>query len=200
MEFDWLWLLAAIWFVVNLISNARRKPVPPGRPKPAPPTRPNMPSRPEPRIVRSGADATQQEGSRLEQVLRNLQQTLEEAAQTEYRTTIQLPSDEEVEERASLEVEPEVRSLDEEVHREVRRRVDREEEVGDIEGRRVKAAAERDSARSRVDHAAFDQKIRQEAADHTATRPYTAKQLRDAIVWRELLGPPVSLREEERER
>ena len=38
------------------------------------------------------------------------------------------------------------------------------------------------------------------AADKTATRGYTARQLRDAVVWREILGPPVSLRGEEEER
>ena len=200
MEFNWLWVLAAIWFVINLISNSRRKPAPSNRPKPVPPTRPNLPSRPEPRIVLPGVDPTQQEGTRLEQVLRNLQRTLEEAAPPEYRTTLPRPSSEEVEERASHdEVAPEVISLEQEVHREVRRRVDRDEEVGDIEGRRVKAASERDAARSSVDHAAFDQRIRQEPADHTATRGHTVQQLRDAMVWREILGPPVALREGERQ-
>ena len=33
-------------------------------------------------------------------------------------------------------------------------------------------------------------------ADKTATRGYTLQQLRKAVVWREILGPPVSMRGE----
>ncbi|MBA3344021.1 MAG: hypothetical protein H0T44_01770, partial [Gemmatimonadales bacterium] len=40
----------------------------------------------------------------------------------------------------------------------------------------------------------FDSRIRQEPADHTAVRRYSAQQMRDAFVWREILGPPVSER------
>jgi hypothetical protein len=64
------------------------------------------------------------------------------------------------------------------------------------------AAAEENTApRTRAERTAFDARIRQEPADKTATRAYTTKQLREAVVWREILGPPVSLRgewEEER--
>jgi hypothetical protein len=199
MELDWLWIVAAVWFVLNLISNARRKPAAPDRPKPATPTSPTMHTRPETRVVRSGVDPTQQEGSRLEQVLRNLQRTLEEAAAEDgYPTGVPRPPREEVEETATLEAEPEVVSLENEVRREARVRVDRDDEAGEFETRRIQAAAARDHARTKADHAAFDHRIRQEPADHTATRTYTAQQLRDAMVWREVLGPPVSLREEER--
>jgi hypothetical protein len=63
-----------------------------------------------------------------------------------------------------------------------------------IAARRITAAAARDTARSPVDHVAFDERIRQQPAEHTAVRTYTAQQLRDAMVWREILGRPVSLR------
>ncbi len=53
---------------------------------------------------------------------------------------------------------------------------------------------------TKADHRAFDERIRQEPADKTATKGYTARQLRDAVVWREILGPPVSLRGEGEER
>ena len=189
MDFNGLLVLAAVWFLFNLISNARRK-------SPASP-REEPQERLRPRPLPSAPDVTQQEGTRLELMLGELQRSLDDA-QAGRSTRIPLPPAEEVEEGESLEVEPEVKSLEEvEVRREVRRLVDRDEEVGDIEGRRVKAAAERDSARSTVDHAAFDQRIRQEVADHTAARGYSAQQLRDAIVWREILGPPVSLRGEQ---
>ena len=191
MEFNGFVLLAVLWFLVNLLTSARKKPQPPSQaPRPRPP---------EPRTIRLGVDPTQQEGSRLELVLRNLQRTLEEAAaEGSYPTSLPLPNREEVEETASLEVEPEVVSLENEVRREARVRVDRDDEAGEFETRRIQAAAARDHARTKADHVAFDQRIRQEVADQTATRTYTAKQLRDAMVWREVLGPPVSLREENR--
>jgi hypothetical protein len=63
--------------------------------------------------------------------------------------------------------------------------------------RRIAAAEAQGKPLTKADHRAFDARIRQEPADKTATRGYTARQLRDAVVWREILGPPVSLREEE---
>jgi hypothetical protein len=42
--------------------------------------------------------------------------------------------------------------------------------------------------------------VRQEVADHTAVqRKYTPEQLRNAVVWREILGPPVAVRGERQE-
>ena len=189
MEFNGFILLAVLWFLVNLFTSSRRKQVPPSRPPRQAPQ--------EPRTIRVGVDATQEEGSRLERMLRDLQRTLEEAADSGGNYGgLQLPPAEEVEERQSLEVEPEVVSLENEVRREARVRVDRDDEAGEFEARRVQAAAARDATRTRADHAAFDHRIRQEPADHTATPAYTAKQLRDAVVWREILGPPIALRGE----
>ena len=192
MEFNGFILLAVLWFLVNLFTSSRRKQVPPSRP---PTQRP-----PEPRTIRVGMDPSQQEGSRLERMLRDLQQTLEDAAETQGESlpSFPLPPREDVEEAASLEVEPEVRTLEGEVRRETRRRVDQDDDAADIEARRIQAAAARDHARTRADHVAFDKQIRQEPADHTATRGYTTQQLRDAVVWREILGPPVGLRESEK--
>jgi hypothetical protein len=192
VEFNGFVLLAVLWFLFNLLTSGRRKPQAP------PPSRVPQPQPPELGTVRYSRDATQQEGSRLEQVLRDLQRTLEESTQPAYPTTLQLPPAEEIEERESLEIEPEIVSLEHEVKREARVRVDRDDEAGEFEARRIQAAAARDQARTRADHSAFDERIRQEPADHTAARTYTAKQLRDAMVWREVLGPPVSLREEEK--
>lgn len=197
MEFNGFVLLAVLWFVINLISSSRRKQVPPTRPRPQRSSEP-------PRTIRVGVDPTQAEGSRLERMLRDLQRTLEEAAETQgsYPTGFPAPLPqprEEIEERASLEVEPEIRSLEGEVRRETRRRIDQDEGAAEIEARRIQAAAARDATRTRADHIAFDERIRQQPADHTAATPgYTAKQLRDAVVWREILGPPVGLREGER--
>jgi hypothetical protein len=187
VDFNGLIVLAAVWFLFNLINNARRKSRGPAE------TRQPEPMRPRPRPFRP--DATQREGSRLELVLRELQRSLEDAAQSG-RPTATMPPVEDVEESESLEMEPEVASLEGEVHREVRQRVDRDDEAGNVEAQRIQAAAARDTARTRTDHLAFDQRIRKEAADHTAAPMYTGRQLRDAVVWREILGPPVSERDE----
>jgi hypothetical protein len=128
--------------------------------------------------------ATQQEGSRLELVRRQFERALEEAAP-------------EIEGRRLRAADPEVINLETEVRREVRRQVDQDEGAEDIEARRISAASARDKATTKVDHAAFDKRIRQEAADKTATR-YTTRQLRDAMVWREILDEPVSLRDSEK--
>jgi hypothetical protein len=146
-------------------------------------------------------------------MLRELQRALEEGSPIEAPTTVtvprtgplgrpasvSLPEEEDFEERASLEVDPEVVSLETEVRRESRRRVDQDEGAEEVVARRISAAAARDKAITQADHTAFDKRIRQEVADKTATR-YSAQQLRDAVVWREILGPPVSLRETEREK
>jgi hypothetical protein len=190
MDFDWLLILGVVWFVVNLLTGTRRKTPPQQVPRQRPPT-PTGPTL---------ADATQREGSRLEIMLRQFERALEQAQQAGQPAGTSLPPEEEWEERESLEVEPEITSLEGEVHREARQRVDQDDEAEQIEVRRIQAAAARDTPRSKAEHAGFDKRIRQEPADHTATRGYTAKQLRDAVVWREVLGPPVSMRVEEGER
>jgi hypothetical protein len=196
MDFTGLLVLAALWFLVNLMTHAKKKP--PGQPRQTPqprssrPLRLQIPDRPE------GLDPTQSEGSRLELVLREFERALEQAGAVERPARLPPPPpEEEVEERESLEVDPEVVSLETTLPRELRRQVDHDEAAEQIETRRISAAAARDKASSKADHAVFDERIRQEPADKTATG-YTARQLRDAVVWREILGPPVSLREDER--
>jgi hypothetical protein len=92
-------------------------------------------------------------------------------------------------------VSPRVESLEKEPRRPTRSRVDQDDEIEQVIARRTSAAAARGGSHTRADHQAFDQRIRQEPADHTATRPLTPQQLRDAVIWREVLGPPVSERD-----
>jgi hypothetical protein len=192
MEIGGWVILAVLWALLNLMTKGKQK----------------KPQQPRARPLPHTPDASQQEGSRLETMLRELQRALEESAGVEQPTTMSfprperpgrpvtfpLPGDEDIEERASLEVEPEVVSLETDIRRAPRRRVDQDEGAEDLEAQRIKAAAARDRATTKVDHAAFDKRIRQEPADKTATR-YTARQLRDAMVWREILGRPVSMRD-----
>jgi hypothetical protein len=128
-------------------------------------------------------------------VLRDFERALEEARPIEREERMELPDDEDVEERESLETQPEIISLEEEVRRAPRQRYTQDQEAEELVRKRITSAAARDTARSKADHLEFDQRIRQEPAEHTATSGYTAKQLRDAVVWREILGPPVSERE-----
>jgi hypothetical protein len=178
-------ILGVLWFLINLMTGGKKKVPPPRVPRrePLPPAQPTSP------------DATQREGSRLEMVLREFERALEEAGSAGRREHMELPGAEEVEERESLEQEPEVVSLEQEVRRTSRREYTQDEGAEKLVQQRIAAAAARDTARTRPDHLEFDQRIRQEPADHTAVVGYTAKQLRDAVVWREILGPPVSERE-----
>ena len=61
---------------------------------------------------------------------------------------------------------------------------------------RFPAPPPRDTAGWRAGHVELDL-TRHKPADKTATPAYTAQRLRDAV-WREILGPPVGLREEGR--
>jgi hypothetical protein len=189
MDFDgWVYIAAGVWFLLSMLNKVRG-----GRQNDGPPqeplTRPRQPS-----VRDSLSDATQREGSRLEQVLRHLERSLEEAGSTSRPVRLPPPEAEEFEDRESLETEPEVVSLEREVRRASRKEFTQDEDAEALVARRITAASVRDSARTKVDHAKFDSQIRQEPADHTATRGYTAQELRRAMVWREILGPPVSER------
>ena len=174
MDFGGFLVLGIIWLLFNLIGQGKGRPRAPARPAPQP--RPT-----------GAPDPSQQEGSRLERLLRELEGRLEGVARP--------PAEEEdIEERGSLEEPERVVSLETEVSRRQRPVYDQDTDAEAIAKRRVDAARTRDRALGKVDHKAFDAKIRQEVADNTAVRRYTPEQLRDAVVWREILGPPVSER------
>jgi hypothetical protein len=199
VDYGGLLVLGIVWLLFNLIGQGK------GRSRSAP--RPT----PQPRPTGT-SDPTQQEGSRLERLLRELERSLEEAAERQSGggargdaprrpTAARLPEsappaeeEEDVEERESLEASEQVVSLETDVQRRERKEYDQDTEAEAIVQRRIEAARARDRALGKPDHKAFDARIRQEAADHTAVRRYTPAQLRDAVVWREILGPPVSER------
>ncbi len=177
-------ILGALWVLMNLFAGRKKTPPPPDYREP-------------PQPGESPPDATQREGSRLEMVLREFQRSLENAEMTARRQAEgPLPEVEDIEEPQSLEREPEIVSLEQEVRRPGRREYTQDAEAEQLVQRRITAAAARDTARTKADHFQFDERIRKEPADQTGTRGYTAKQLRDAVVWREILDPPVSEREE----
>lgn len=190
MDFDgWIYVAAGVWFLLNLLNKVRtaRERESPG-PEPSPKPRPQPPARdPQP-------DATQREGLLLEKALGRFERALGEAGPTGRPARFPLPEAEEVEDRESLESEPQVMSLEQDVRRAARQEFTQDAGVEELVARRIKAASARDSARTEADHVKFESQIRQEPADHTATRGYTAQELRRAVVWREILGPPVSER------
>jgi hypothetical protein len=94
-------------------------------------------------------------------------------------------------------MQPEVRSLEVIPDRAKRALVDQDDQAERVIAQRLRSAEAVSAPRTADDHRAFDKRIRQEPADHTATRAYSLRQLRDAVVWREILGPPVSLRRDD---
>jgi hypothetical protein len=154
-----------------------------------------LPSQPS----RTGSPGdTQAEARKLEELLRVLGQAAG-VPTTEgpmgRHSRVELPAEEEVEERESLEVEERIQNLEVTSARPLRREVDFDDDAEQVVQRRIKAAADRDRPLNRSDHRLFDEKIRKVVADKTAVALPSRQRLRDAIVWREILGPPVSLRD-----
>ncbi len=209
MDLGPLLLLGLGWLVLNAIRKAGSAP-PGGKRPPEGPRSTALPGSPGTKrtSVAPGADSTQREGLRLEELFRELGRTLEEASAPADRAPAdRAPADrapqrklspaEEEEELESLEIVPEVRSLEAAPVRVQRVEIVQDDLAEQTVARRLKAAQAHSAPRTRADHRAFDARAQQEVADKTATRRYTARQLRDAVVWREILGPPVGLREEE---
>jgi hypothetical protein len=190
-----LLLLGFLWLVFNAIRKAGSKP--PGSPRSTPRPPPGGSARPGPRPATqvrlrtgTGLDATQREGSRLDELLRELGRTLDQVSGPAGRAPDRVPD-------GAPDGAPVVRSLETDPGRPERVLVDQDDEAEQVIARRLAAAEAHLQPRTRADHQAFDARIRQEPADKTVTPAYTARQLRDAVVWREILGPPVSLRGEE---
>ena len=110
-----------------------------------------------------------------------------------------LPSDEDIEERESLD-ERGFREAPEssEVMRASRSRterpdVDEEAEVEATVQRRLAEAEGRGRPHSEADHRAFHQRLVQGDQPTGSTARYSMDRLRQAIIWREILGPPKGL-------
>jgi hypothetical protein len=192
--FGWIVFLGFLLWVLQVLRAGSRGTVRRGAPPPMP-----GPQRP---------DASQREGEQLEEMLRQLQGRLGQArgeagtgTATRGNTTIVVKrpapvpgpvrprtparprpaGPTEAPEGASLEVP-----------------VDREAEAEALERHRLEAVAARNRELTDADHAAFEARMRQEDAApraRTAARRLTPRQLREAFVWNEILGPPMGLRE-----
>ena len=186
-----------MWLVFSALRKAGSTPSnrnSPRRPPGGPPTS-TSPPRALPPVTRT--DATQREALRLEDLLRELGRTLDQGSGPLGRPADRsLPPAEEVEERESLEVSPEVQSLESVARRPERAVVDLDDEAERVAARRIAETEAKSTGLTKVDHQAFDARIRQEAPDSTTAGGYGTRHLREAIIWREILGPPVSLRDE----
>ena len=85
-------------------------------------------------------------------------------------------------------------NLDEAVTRGDQQPVDLDDEAEKIAARRIASVAVREQGRPAEPPPVVSDQIRRQPADHTATPQLTRQRLRDAVVWREILGPPVSER------
>jgi hypothetical protein len=204
-------VIAVIYAVLTVIgkikgaSQPRAGEPPEAGPRKPRPSRARQPARPEggtyaPRSappMRSGQPGdTQREARKLEELLRVLGQAGDRESQGPLgRRGSPLPPAEEVEEKETLEVPEEVVDLETEVRRSDRQVVDFDDQAEKIIKERISAASSRNRSLNRADHLEFDERIRQVAADKTAVAKADRKQLRDAIVWREILGPPIAFRD-----
>jgi hypothetical protein len=113
-----------------------------------------------------------------------------------------LQSAEDVEDRTSLEDEGQLvqerRLQNVEVFTDRPERViqNRDEEAEAVVQRRIKSAEARNRPLDSADHASFDQSIRAPVNAAAGPPRLTVQGLRDAFVWREILGPPKSLQDE----
>ena len=111
------------------------------------------------------------------------------------RASVRLESAEEVEDVESLEEEPVVTSLETSGERAPRVEVDQDSLIEEITRRRIAVAEAHSRPITRADHQRFDEKIR--AAAVPAEKPAVAgprQGLRQAFIWSEVLGKPVSER------
>jgi hypothetical protein len=117
----------------------------------------------------------------------------EEHGPTGRRATVRLEPDEDVEEVESLEEEPVVTSLETFGERAPREDVDQDSQAEEITRRRHAVAEAHSRPLTRADHRRFDQRIRETPAlEEPAKVPQPRQALRQAFIWSEVLGKPVS--------
>lgn len=175
-------ILLAIGVVLDIIRKARERQAR---------RQQTLPPRPRPPVVAYPTE-------RPETYIRDdWRRVLEEAGPGGRRPDRELESDEDVEERESLEVEPVVRSLEEPPVRVERPVVDLDDESVLAVARRMREVAARDRPHTIADHRRFDERIRRATpAPPPESRVPTRAALREAFKWRELLGRPVGWRDE----
>ena len=174
MDFGGLFFLALMWAVFKLVSKSRESPTrPQGRPGLGP-----------------LEDPPQEEGRALRMLLKELERAAQRQSGSPGRPPPRrLPPTREVDEAERVE------SLENAPVRGERVTVDQDEQAEQLVARRTAAALAREAGRAQPSQPRGDQRLGQAAAEQIAPRALTPQQLRDAIVWREILDPPLSERE-----
>jgi hypothetical protein len=202
VEFGFVIIVAVAWMVLNAVREATKKM--PGGQRPGGtggPLSPRSGARRTPfELPESFADASPG--------LRDLLDAIENAKARAEAGPVERQVPRPTAPRRLPAPEPEV--VREEVFedarpvRRQRQRVDLDESSVEVARRRREAVARREAGRSDAertdaDHAAFDARIRQEPADATRVAvpaPESQPDLRLALIWREILSPPKSLRDD----
>lgn len=170
--------------------------------EPAPSQPPSPPPRPAPRTTPAPSASTRTGPPRSMRELASRPRPHETPARVVVGPRGRAPDrpltgHEDIEERDVLEVEPEVRSL--EVGGRSRDIVAADLDLGaeDTIQQRLRAVEARDRGHTAKDHRTFHEKMMQQPADATSVAPTPARfkprDLRRALVWREILGPPKGL-------
>jgi hypothetical protein len=188
------WGLVGLYVIKLLFGNRAKV-------ERAPPLE-RTPARSHPERVAAGGPAgTQQEGTLLEQFLRQLEEAQAgpggsgEGGPLGRRSRTRLEGAEEVEETESLEAEEQVANLETAPIPSRRRvEVDQDDAAEALVQRRIDAAEARNQGLTARDHGAFDARIRAQVADRTAVAAVNLANLRHAFIWSEILGKPVSER------
>jgi hypothetical protein len=208
MEISPLFVLLVVWWLFGLLTSGKRgkqrrdqRRTRPGASAPAP----LPPARAE------GADPTQQEGSKLERIMREFERALEETSQQRQPAPDAEPSwdpgeeweVEEAESRSHEQFEPEVRSIEDDFHRPEREVVVLGGDQDALQAGRMAYAENRNRALTAADHQRFDARIRAPQApvpsvEADAPPDDRLLRLRQAIIWREVLGPPIAMQDRER--
>jgi hypothetical protein len=194
-----LWILAIIWAALSFFGrlSQQRRDQQDSPPLPEPGREPHQPRQRGPRHRAAKSEPVDQ-GALEDEWRREIERLLGVRTGEEYgpvgRTARErLPEAEDVEERGSLEEEPQAVSLETLEDRLPRSVTDFDDEAQAVLEQRLAVAEARTTGRTLQDHRRFDQSIRTQAP---AAAPPVRKRppLRQALVWREILGPPVSLR------
>jgi hypothetical protein len=194
-----LWILAIVWAALSFFGrlSQQRRDQQGSPPLPEPGPKRHQPRQREPRHRVARSEPVDQEAPE-DEWRREIERLLGVRTGAEYgpvgRTARErLPEAEDVEERGSLEEEREVVSLETLDDRASRSVTDFDDEAQAVLEQRLAVAEARTTGRTLQDHRRFDQTIR---APAPTAPPAVRKRppLRQALVWREVLGPPVSLR------
>jgi hypothetical protein len=103
---------------------------------------------------------------------------------------VPVPVEEEEEDRESLEVEGDVVSLEVPERSYDRVVVDQDDQGEAIVRRRIEAAEARNRPSTLADHRRFDQMVRAPGPEPVPVRKARRASMREAFVWREVLGKP----------